>query len=96
MMDGNTSCGSQKLIMYTSAFDEVQAPKIGKQLSTTITLKDIATKKRNMVLALVDSRCARTCVNEKYARQQGWLLEKIKNLIPIEYADGTVTEESKI
>jgi hypothetical protein len=96
-MDGNVPNSSQKLIMYTSTFDKVWNPvKLGKQLSTTVALEDIATKKKTTVEALVDSGYARTCIDEEFARTQGWLLEKIHNPIPVEYTDRTVTKKSRI
>jgi hypothetical protein len=70
-MDGNVPDNSQKLIMYTSSFDEVWNPiKIGKQLPMTVALEEI-TMKKAMVSALVDSGCTRTCTDEEFMRNQG-------------------------
>jgi hypothetical protein len=99
-MDGNTPVISQELIMDTTSFDEVQIQMrpiwIGKQLLIEVVLEDIVTKKKMVTQALVNLGCTQMHVNEEFARSQGWLLKRIKNPIPIKYADRTVTETSKI
>jgi hypothetical protein len=70
--------------------------RTGKQISVEVSMEDIQTKKKATTLALVDSGCTRTCVDEDFARKQGWVLERIRNPIPVEYANRMVTEASKI
>jgi hypothetical protein len=98
--DSNSSVNSQKIIMDTTAFDKVQLPIrplcLGKQMSIEVSLEDIQTKKKASAPALIDSGCTRTCMDESFARSQGWPLKQIKHPIPVEYADGMVTKTAKI
>jgi hypothetical protein len=36
----------------------------------------IQTKKKTDLHMLIDSRCTRICIDEEFAHQQGWPLEK--------------------
>jgi hypothetical protein len=53
-----------------------------------VTAESVETKKKAEMTALLDSGC----IDETYAREQGWHLQKIKELIVVEYADGLAGE----
>jgi hypothetical protein len=80
--------------------DEVQLPmrpvKIGKQLVVSVMEESIRNKKKLALSALLDLGCTRTCVDKEYVKGQGWPLQKIANPIRIEYADGSLMEQSTI
>jgi hypothetical protein len=61
-----------------------------------VTMEDIHTKVTVQAMALVDSGCMRTCVNEEFTRRTGLMLTRIRNPIKVEYADGTSVEDSTI
>jgi predicted aspartyl protease len=67
-----------------------------RQITLEVKMEEISTKKQAVAKALVDSGCTWTCVDEAFAREQNWPLKQIKHPIPIKYADGTITEASKI
>jgi hypothetical protein len=70
--------------------------QLGRQPSQEVTMEEISTKKKVAMKALIDSGYTWTCVDKAFVQEQNWSLKLIRNLIPIEYADGTVTEASKI
>jgi hypothetical protein len=74
----------------------VRPVKIGKQLTIDIAIEDIRTKKNISTIALVDSGCMRTCIDETFARNSGLALTKILKPIKVEYTDGTSVEDSTI
>jgi hypothetical protein len=53
----------------------------GQQLLLRVRLENLKTKKTAETDALLDSGCTRTCVDEAYARVQGWPLTWIMKLI---------------
>jgi hypothetical protein len=68
----------------------------GQQLLLKIAIEELKTKRRSETIALLDSGCARTCVDEDFAREQKWPLVKIPKLIRVLYADGSSVESSTI
>jgi hypothetical protein len=72
-------------------------PISGKQqLVLPVTLEELKTKKTASLMALLNSGCVRTCIDEAYARSQGWPLLKIPQPIKVKYADGTTVDCSTI
>jgi hypothetical protein len=67
-----------------------------QQLLLKIAMEELKTKKRSETSALLDSGCARTCIDERFAKKQGWLLNKIPKPIRVLYADGSSIEGSTI
>jgi hypothetical protein len=67
-----------------------------QQLLLKIAMEELKTKKRAETLTLLDSGCARTCINEQFAREQGWPLIKILKPIRVIYADGSSVKDSTI
>jgi hypothetical protein len=98
-MDANFHVCNQDILIEPSILDEVQLPirpvKIGKQLVVSTSAESIVNKK-SMLNALLDSGCTRTCIDEEYARSQGWPLQKVTNPIKIEYVDGSLMDQSII
>jgi hypothetical protein len=68
----------------------------GQQLLLGIAMKSLKTGKKSETLALVDSGCARTCVDEDFTRKQGWPLTRIQKPIKVLYMDGSSIESSTI
>jgi hypothetical protein len=99
-MDNSFSVHNREIIKDTLTLDEVWLPmrpvKLEKQFALEVVTEAIATRKKVTTHALVNSGCTRTCIDKTFAQEQGWPLERICHPILIEYADGTVTEESKI
>jgi hypothetical protein len=98
-MDDASHVRDQDIIIEPHIFDEVRLPvrpmKTGKQLVVK-TMAESINKKKSDLLALLDSGCTRTCIDEEYAKSQGWPLQKIANPILIEYANSSSTSEAKI
>jgi hypothetical protein len=98
-MDDNSPVCSQEIIIDTSILDEVWLPvrpvKVGKPLVVEVIVEAIRMKKKIDLPVLLDSGCTHTCIDEEFARSQGWPLEKISHPISIKYADSSVTEKSK-
>jgi hypothetical protein len=61
-----------------------------------VALEDVNTKAPGQTEALVDSGCMRTCIDEKFVRDQGFMLTKIPKPIWVKYANGTIMEGSTI
>ena len=51
-------------------------------------------RKTFMMKALIDSGCARSCVDIMLVNKQGWPMEKLPRLIEILYADGGKNPEA--
>jgi hypothetical protein len=71
----------------------------GQQLLLKVAMEELKTKKKTEALTLLDSGCARTCIDEAWAKEQGWPLTKILKPIRVLYVDvegghgGTKNEE---
>jgi hypothetical protein len=59
-------------------------------------MEELKTKKKSETSALLDSGCARTCINEQFAREQGWPLTRVPNPIRVLYADRSSVESLTI
>jgi hypothetical protein len=98
-MDVNAHICNQDILIEHPILDEVQLPmrpvKIGKQLVVSAMAESILNKKA-VLNVLLDSGCTRMYIAEEYKKSQGWPLQKIANLIKIEYMDGSSTEQSTI
>jgi hypothetical protein len=46
----------------------------GQQLLLKVAIEELKTKKRSETIALLDFGCARTCIDEDFAREQKWPL----------------------
>jgi hypothetical protein len=55
-------------------------------------LEELKTGKKSDATALLDLGCVWTCVDEAYARNQKWPLQKVPHLIKVQYADGSSTQ----
>jgi hypothetical protein len=58
-------------------------PKFKQQLILPVGLEELKTKKKTNTNALLDSGCIRTCIDETFAKEQKWLLQRIQKLIQV-------------
>jgi hypothetical protein len=61
-----------------------------------IAIEDLKTKRKTETTALLDSGCARTCIDEEFTKMQKWPLTKIQKPIRVLYVDGSSVESSTI